>query len=459
MILKTGKFQLLMLAASLLGAGFAAAERRPDSFANLVERLTPTVVNIQVTVVQRQPRFGLRNPFGRQRDPSEEFFRRFFGQDPPREFRGRAIGSGFIISPDGYIVTNNHVVEKASEIKVKLKDGAEHKAKLIGRDPKTDLALIKIEPKKDLPSTRFGDSDALRVGDWVMAIGNPFGLSHTVTAGIVSAKGRVIGQGPYDDFIQTDASINQGNSGGPLFNTRGEVVGINTAIIAGGTGIGFAIPANMAKRLIDQLRETGTVVRGFLGVRIQNLTPQLAKRFGVEKAEGALVSDVTENSPAARSGIKREDVIVEFDGHRVRDVNELVRRVGDTRVGKEVDVQVLRDGRKMALRVKVGKLSEEAVAAAPSSVQMLGLTLQPITPDRAKELGLPGGRGVLVGDVEANSPAARAGIRPGDVILEVDRRAVSGVKDLRSALEKSKQDPLFLVQRDGNKIYMVVPRG
>ena len=260
----------------------------------------------------------------------------------PKEFRNRAIGSGFIISPDGYLVTNNHVVENANEIKVKLHSGSEFKAKLIGRDPKTDLALLKIEPKKALPFTKFGDSDALRVGDWVVAIGNPFGLSHTVTAGIVSAKGRVIGQGPYDDFIQTDASINRGNSGGPLFNTRGEVVGINTAISAQGAGIGFAIPANMANKLIDQLRETGSVVRGFLGVRIQNLNPQLAKRFDVEKAEGALISDVTDDSPAAKAGVKRGDVITEFDGKRIRNISDLVRKVGATSVGKSVQMKVLR---------------------------------------------------------------------------------------------------------------------
>ncbi|MFQ5692762.1 MAG: DegQ family serine endoprotease [Nitrospinota bacterium] len=448
----------LVLAAVLLAAGAAEAQRRPDSFADLAKRLEPTVVNIQVTTIQRETPFGLRNPFGRG-DPFEEFFRRFFGDQPPREFRRQGLGSGFIIDPEGYIVTNNHVVEKAAEIKVILMDRTEYKAKLIGRDPKTDLALLKIKPQKPLPATEFGDSDALRVGDWVMAVGNPFGFGHTVTAGIVSAKGRIIGQGPYDDFIQTDASINPGNSGGPLFNTEGRVVGINTAIIAGGSGIGFAIPANMAKRLIDQLRETGTVVRGFLGVRIQNLTPQLAKRFGLKKTEGALVADVSDNTPAAQAGVERGDVIIEYDGHPIKDINSLVRRVANTAVGKEVKMKVLRGGRETTLKVKVGRLSEEQVASAGARPGMLGLTLQELTPERARELGLKAQRGVLVRGVSPDSAAARAGIRPGDVVLEVNRQPVSDLNDLRGALSKSDEGHLFLVQRGDNKIYMVVPKG
>ncbi len=449
-------------AATILAAGTGSAEKRPDSFADLVERLKPTVVNIQVTIVQRggSP-FQRRSPFGgRPDDPFEKFFKRFFGDQPPREFRNRAIGSGFIISPDGYIVTNNHVVERANEIKVKLDDGKEYKAKLIGRDPKTDLALIKVEPKKSVPFTEFGDSDELRVGDWVMAIGNPFGLSHTVTAGIVSAKGRVIGQGPYDDFIQTDASINQGNSGGPLFDTKGKVVGINTAIIAGGTGIGFAIPANMAKKLINQLRETGTVVRGFLGVRIQNLTLQLAKRFGTEKAEGALVSDLTKDSPAARAGVRQGDVIVEFDGLKIQNVSDLVRKVGATAVDKTVKMKVLREGKGKVLDVKVGKLAEEPSAVASVGTPgKLGLTIRPVPAERATELGLRAGQGVLVTEVVAASPAARAGIRAGDIILEVNGKAIRVLADLNEAVSKGKEDPLFYIQRGESKLYTVVPKG
>ena len=462
MKVKRGCFVAVTLAAFLLAGGAAGAERRPGSFADLVERLKPTVVNIQVTIVRKSAPFGMRSPFGRRNDPFEEFFRRFFGDQPPREFRNRAIGSGFIISPDGYLVTNNHVVRNATAIKVKLHSGEEFTAKLIGRDPKTDLALLKIEPKKALPFTKFGDSDALRVGDWVVAIGNPFGLSHTVTAGIVSAKGRVIGQGPYDDFIQTDASINQGNSGGPLFNTRGVVVGINTAISARGAGIGFAIPANMAKTLIDQLRETGSIVRGFLGVRIQNLNPKLAKRFGVAKAEGALVSHVNQDSPASRAGIKRGDVIIEFDGKRIRTTGDLVRRVGNTSVGKSVEMKVLRDGREVTLAITVGELSEERAASTTGvSSQKLGVEIRPVPPDRAKALGLPAGQGLLVARVEPDSPAARGGIRPGDIILEVNGQAISAMGDLSAALAKTKgdEDHLFYLHRNKSKLYASVPKG
>ncbi len=462
MKVKRGCLVAVTLAAFLLAGGATRAERRPGSFADLVERLKPTVVNIQVTIVRKSAPFGMRRPFGRRNDPFEEFFRRFFGDQPPREFRNRAIGSGFIISPDGYLVTNNHVVRNATAIKVKLHSGEEFTAKLIGRDPKTDLALLKIEPKKALPFTKFGDSDALRVGDWVVAIGNPFGLSHTVTAGIVSAKGRVIGQGPYDDFIQTDASINQGNSGGPLFNTRGVVVGINTAISARGAGIGFAIPANMAKTLIDQLRETGSIVRGFLGVRIQNLNPKLAKRFGVAKAEGALVSNVNQDSPASRAGIKRGDVIIEFDGKRIRTTGDLVRGVGNTSVGKSVEMRVLRDGREVTLAVKVGELSEERAASTTGvSSQKLGVEIRPVPPDRAKALGLPAGQGLLVAGVDPDSPAARGGIRPGDIILEVNGQAISAMGDLSAALAKTKgdEDHLFYLHRNKSKLYASVPKG
>lgn len=453
--------------AMILMSGLGSAERRPDSFADLVERLKPTVVNIQVTIVERRAGSPNRqSPFGRRpNDQFEDFFKRFFGDRTPREYRNRAIGSGFIISPDGYIVSNNHVVEKASEIKVKLENGKEYKARLIGRDPKTDLALIKIESKQLLPFTEFGDSSALRVGDWVMAIGNPFGLSHTVTAGIVSAKGRSIGAGPYDDFIQTDASINQGNSGGPLFNTDGKVVGINTAIIAGGTGIGFAIPANMAKKLIGQLRETGTVVRGFLGVHIQNLTPELAKRFGMKKTKGALVSDVTKGSPANRAGVQKGDVIVSFDGAKIQNVTELVRKVGKTAVGKRVSMKVLREGKKIILKVKIGKQSEKprSPEATGDTAVTLGLRLRPVPDERAKELGIEGGQGVLVIDVVVSSPAARGGIRAGDIILEVNRKAIRSVAELNEAVSKGSvtkgsDDLLFFIQRGVSKLYTVVPK-
>ena len=305
------------------------------------------------------PRLPFPNPFG-ERDPFEEFFERFFGgENPQREFRRRSLGSGFIINREGYIVTNNHVVENASDIKVSLSDKEEHDAKVIGRDPKTDVALIKIEAKKDLPAVALGDSSKLRVGEWVIAIGNPFGLGHTVTTGIVSAKGRIIGAGPYDDFIQTDASINPGNSGGPLFNMNGEVVGINTAIIASGQGIGFATPINVAKDLLVQLREKGRVVRGWLGVQVQRVTPELAKSFGLDRERGALVADVMADTPAAKAGIERGDIIVEFNGRKIEEMNDLPRVVAATPPDADVPMKLLRKGQEKVVQVKVAELKEE----------------------------------------------------------------------------------------------------
>src|SRR5919197_206208 len=310
------------------------------NFADLAEQLKPAVVNISTTQVvkgQRRmaPRTPFPSPFG-ERDPFEEFFERFFGgEGPQREMRRRSLGSGFIITKDGYIVTNNHVVENASDIKVSLSDKEEFDAKVIGRDPKTDLALIKIEAKKDLPTAPLGDSSKLRVGEWVIAIGNPFGLGHTVTAGIVSAKGRIIGAGPYDDFIQTDAPINPGNSGGPLFNMQGEMVGINTAIVSSGQGIGFAIPINIAKPLIPQLEKTGKVTRGYLGVSIQSIAPDLAKALKLEDRQGALVAEVVPGGPAARAGIQQGDVIVAFNGKAVKDAHDLPAMAAETPVGQK----------------------------------------------------------------------------------------------------------------------------
>jgi serine protease Do len=306
-----------------------------------VKRVKPSVVNISTTTLVKGPDlydrfFGQANPF---RDFfGEDFYERFFGDMPQREFKQRSLGSGFIIDRDGYILTNNHVVEKAQSIKVRLSDEKEYDAKVVGRDPKTDIALIKINTRQNLPVAPLGDSDSLEVGDWLIAIGNPFGLEHTVTAGIVSAKGRVIGAGPYDDFIQTDASINPGNSGGPLFNLNGEVVGINTAIVSGGQGIGFAIPINVAKELLPQLKTKGRVVRGWLGVMIQKVTPEIAKGFGLKESEGALVSDVMEGSPAEKAGIKRGDVIVSYNGKRIKEMDQLPKLVGTTEVGKKVKV-------------------------------------------------------------------------------------------------------------------------
>jgi len=348
----------------------------PQLFVELARRVKPGVVNISTKkVVKGGGRvFRQFSPPSRERDLfrdffGEEFFNRFFGETPQRDFVQRSLGSGFIIDKDGHIITNNHVIEGASEIRVRLSTEKEFDAEIIGRDSKTDLALIKIKSWNDLPVVELGDSDKVEIGEWVMAIGNPFGLSQTVTVGIVSAKGRVIGSGPYDDFIQTDASINPGNSGGPLFNIKGEVVGINTAIVASGQGIGFAIPINVAREIIPQLKKKGKVTRGGIGVYVQKMTPELAKSFGLEKGEGALVADVIAGGAAETAGIRRGDVIIRFDGKDVHEMNELPRIVAATPVGKEVEVEILREGKPLKLKLKVGELKEEAPAPTEEKAQ------------------------------------------------------------------------------------------
>jgi len=432
------------------------------NFADLAEHLRPSVVNISTTQVikgQRRmlPRFPFPSPFG-ERDPFEEFFERFFGgEGPQREFRRRSLGSGFIINKEGYIVTNNHVVENATDIKVSLTDKDEYDAKVVGRDPKTDVALIKIDTRKDLPAAALGDSDKLRVGEWVMAIGNPFGLGHTVTTGIVSAKGRIIGAGPYDDFIQTDASINPGNSGGPLFNMNGQVVGINTAIVATGQGIGFAIPINMAKDLLGQLREKGRVVRGWLGVQVQRVTPELAKSFGLDRERGALVADVMPDTPAARAGIERGDIIVEFNGRKIEEMTDLPRVVANTPPGTEVPVKLLRKGQERVVQVTIAEMQEERMAAAGGTLEeSLGMTVQELTPEIARSLGVSETKGVVVTNVEDGSPADEAGVRRGDVILEVNQRKIETLKDYRAAIGRmSGTDSLLLLIRRGNNVLYV----
>ncbi|HZD10173.1 MAG TPA: DegQ family serine endoprotease [Candidatus Binatia bacterium] len=434
------------------------------NFADLAQQLNPSVVNISTTQVMKgqrrmMPRLPFPNPFG-ERDPFEEFFERFFGgENPQREFRRRSLGSGFIINREGYIVTNNHVVENASDIKVSLSDKEEFDAKVIGRDPKTDVALIKIEAKKDLPAVALGDSGKLRVGEWVMAIGNPFGLGHTVTTGIVSAKGRIIGAGPYDDFIQTDASINPGNSGGPLFNMNGEVVGINTAIIASGQGIGFATPINVAKNLLVSLREKGRVVRGWLGVQVQRVTPELAKSFGLDRERGALVADVMSDTPAEKAGIERGDIIIEFSGHKIDEMNDLPRAVANTPPDTEVPLKLLRKGQEKVVQVKIAELKEERVAASGGTLEeSLGMTVQELTPEIARSLGVSDSRGLVVTNVEDGTPADEAGIRRGDVIVEINQKKVDNLRDYRAALGKvgSADSLLLLVRRGSNVLYVAL---
>lgn len=430
-------------------------------FVEIAKKENPAVVHIGTTTKSTAGQQGRRfreSPPGRQ-DPFKDFFERFFG--PQRNVPRRSLGSGFIISKDGYIFTNNHVVEGADEIKVTLENEDEYDAKIVGTDPKTDIALIKINSDKDLPVVELGDSDTLQVGEWVMAIGNPFGLSHTVTVGVVSAKGRVIGSGPYDDYIQTDASINPGNSGGPLINTSGEVIGISSVIYAGNTGgnigIGFAIPINIAKAILEDLKTRGTVTRGRLGVMIQKITPELAKSFDLSQNEGALVGDVIEGSPAEKSGIKRGDVIIQFDGQDVKSMEELPIIVAHTRPGSEVGVVVIRDGKKKTLQVIIDKLEDTKVVASINS-EKIGLHVQDITPDLVQSLGLDSHEGVLVADVVFDSPASEAGIRRGDVITEVNREKVNNSQEFQGMLEKvdAEGTVLFLIKRGGSTIYVAV---
>jgi serine protease Do len=428
-----------------VGAAQAAAEF--PSLTALVKELKPTVVNISTTKLVRSP----LDDFFRGRDfPDffgDDFFRRFFGDQHPREFRQKSLGSGFIIDKEGYIITNNHVVEKAEQIKVRLSDKKEYDAQVIGTDPKTDLALIKIKAAGSLPVVRLGDSDKLEVGEWVVAIGNPFGLEQTVTTGIISAKGRVIGAGPYDDFLQTDASINPGNSGGPLFNLKGEVVGINTAIVAGGQGIGFAIPVNMAKALLPQLKK-GKVVYGYLGVYIQDITPELAASFGLKEAKGVLVSDVTPDSPAKKAGVNKGDVILEYDGKQVEDKGQLTKMVGRTTIGKKVKLVVLRDKEQKTLWVTIGELSEKQVTAAapkPEETDRWGIKVQDISPDMAAHLGLPSNAGVVIAEVDPGSPAGEENLQPGDVIIEVEHNPIKDLADFRKYIESYKKQKTLLL--------------
>ncbi len=333
----------------------AESSGRPDSFAAIADAMKPAVVNISTTEAVRR-----RGPRGA--DPFREYLERYFGESLPREEPRQSLGSGLIVEPEGYVLTNNHVIENARTIMVRLSDEEEYEARVVGRDPRTDLALLKIQGRGKFTAVRLGDSDALRVGDWVVAIGNPFGLEHTVTAGIVSAKGRVIGAGPYDDFIQTDAAINPGNSGGPLFNTRGEVVGINSAIFSqtgGSVGIGFAIPVNLAKELLPQLKSKGRVVRGWLGIAIAPVTPEIAKTLGVPDRRGAVVAELVPGGPAAAGGVRAGDVIVAFQDRPIRRVDDLPRVAARTPVGTEVELKLLRAGKEIAVTVRLAELPEQ----------------------------------------------------------------------------------------------------
>ncbi|MFZ1198940.1 MAG: Do family serine endopeptidase, partial [Desulfobacterales bacterium] len=389
-------------------------------------------------------------------------FRDFFGapeEGPSKEFKQRSLGSGFVIDKQGFIVTNNHVVEGADQIKVRLANEKEYDATVVGRDPKTDLALIKIEGATDLVPLPIGNSDNQAVGTWVVAIGSPFGLEQTVTAGIVSAKGRIIGSGPYDDFIQTDASINPGNSGGPLINMNGEVIGINTAIVASGQGIGFAIPITMAKDIIDQLKTKGEVTRGWMGVGIQDLTPELAEYYKVKGETGVLVTQVFEGDPADKAGIKVNDIIKAVNGQPVTSSRELSRGIAALGVGQKADITILRDGREKTVAVETAKRQEEQMLASKDSESddKLGLSLQALEPDMATRLGYEESeKGVLVTAVEGGSKADKAGVQQGDLIKEINHKPINGMEDFRKQMDQVKKgEPIMLLLKRGQSGFVV----
>ncbi len=460
---KFWRLNIPFLTTLLVCCYIVPASAQPPDFVALAEQLKPSVVNIRTakTVKSLTPSFpGPRIP-GRS-DPFEEFFERFFRDAPQSPRTERSLGTGFIISADGYILTNDHVVESADEIKVKLSDGREFNGEVRGLDPKLDLALIKIEAGENLPIARLGESDSIKIGEWVMAIGNPFGLEQTVTVGIVSAKGRVIGAGPYDDFIQTDASINPGNSGGPLFNMQGEVVGINTAIVAGGQGIGFAIPVNMAKQIIPQLRDEGHVTRGWLGVTIQALNKELADSFGLEKPQGALVNEIVKGSPADRAGLQRGDVLLEYDNQKILEINDLPRLVAATPVDKTVKVKIFRDGQEREVKVTVGKMAEGEQGIATSddkeSGGALGLSAVNVTPELAMRFSLEKTEGILIIKIAPDGPAAEANLRVGDLIVEADGKEIKSVKDFEEIVGKMSAGKVLrlLIQRKSTLLYTTV---
>lgn len=470
-------FWLTVLATILLAAQVAIVQARTDSFAPLVEKVSPAVVNITTTTLI-EGRSGLQGivPEG---SPFEDFFKDFQDRngDRDRPRRSNALGSGFVISEDGYVVTNNHVIEGADEISIEFFSGQTLEAKVVGKDPKTDIALLKVEADKPLPYVTFGDSDTAKVGDWVIAVGNPLGQGFSVSAGIVSARNRAL-SGTYDDYIQTDAAINRGNSGGPLFDMDGKVIGVNTAILSptgGSIGIGFSMASNVVSKVVDQLKKYGETRRGWLGVRIQDVTPDVAEAMGLDKAAGALVTDVPDG-PAKEAGIEAGDVILSFDGVEVKDVRALVRQVGDTEVGKTVRVVVFRDGKRKTLTVTLGRREdaeraenggdeggdEGGPAPGPAVAEILGLTLEPMDDELRAELDLPeSAEGLVIVDVDEMSTAYEKGLRAGDVITEAGQQKVRTIRDFKDRIAEAKdagrKSILLLVRRGGDPRFVALP--
>jgi serine protease Do len=492
-----------ILAAGLVAGGLMVAPQQttgvktaianpgaPDSFAPLVDKLMPAVVNISTTQKIKGPAMGgmpfmFQMPDDPALDPFRDFFEQYNRQQgdgsngaPQLEQEVFSLGSGFIIDPAGYVVTNNHVVAEAEEIHVILHDDTKLEAKVVGRDEKTDLCLLKVESKKDLPFVQFGDSDTIRVGDWVLAIGNPFGLGGTVTAGIISARSRSINAGPFDDFLQTDAAINRGNSGGPMFNMSGEVIGINTAIFSpsgGNIGIGFAVPSAMAKPVLMQLKEFGRTYRGWLGVKIQDVSEEIAESVGLDKAQGALVLEITPDSPAIESDIKTGDVIIEFNGQPIKEMRNLPRLVAETKIGETVPVKIWRNGKIINTTVKVGELDEQTEAAeageeggtqeTPKDVatsEVAGLKVAPLTGPLRERFGIKGDtKGLVIIEVISGSEAYKQGLRPGDIVTRVNGVDVITADAFRAALEEAasegRDNALVLVVREGTSLYITLP--
>jgi serine protease Do len=483
------------LLAPLVIARPAAARPGPDGFADLAAKLLPSVVNVssQQTIQAQADRSDPDEPDFPKGSPFEQFFHDFMerhgipnpnggggngGGNDQAPRHGVALGSGFIIDPAGYIVTNNHVIEGADEITVTLHDGTSLKAKLIGKDERQDVALLKVDAPDPLPAVPWADSDTARVGDWVLAIGNPFGLGGSVTAGIVSARGRDIHQGPYDDFIQTDAAINRGNSGGPLFNMDGQVIGINTAIYSpsgGSIGIGFSIPSNMAKQVVDQLRQFGHARRGWLGVQIQQVTPDIADGLNLHPARGAMVASVTDGGPAAKAGIRGGDVILKFNGAEVKEMRTLPRIVAETAIGQSVPVDVWRDGKEQTLQASIAELPDDVQQAAakttapapkpqnvPVAISGLGMKVAPITDEARTKYQIGADqKGVVVTDVTANGAAAGRGIKPGDVVVEVQQETVATPADVQDKVDRyrkmSRKTVLMLVQNSDGLRWVPLP--
>ncbi len=457
-------FFIVLCSVSLISGPAAYSAPPPASFADLADSVKDVVVNISTTQVLKespmQPFMAPNSPF--REFFGDEFFKRFFRDMPQGQMKTHALGSGFIIDEDGLIFTNNHVVEKADEIKIKTYSGKEYDAKVVGRDPKTDIALIKITADGKLPkAAKLGDSNAIRVGDWVMAVGNPFGLGNTVTAGIISAKGRIIGAGQYDDFLQTDAAINPGNSGGPLFNMNGEVVGLNTAIVAQGQGIGFATPINMAKDILAQLK-TGKVVRGWLGVMIQDITPELAESFGITETKGVIIADIVPDSPADKAGLKRGDIVKSLNGKTIDNANMLSRSVAALGPESTATIQLIHEGKTKDVKVTIGTMPEETPdqkRGTAKTESAFGISVQNITPELAQKFSLDENEtGVVITELKPGTAAAEARLRPGDVVKEANRQKVQNARDWKQITQKMKKGEtlLLLVKRGANTFYVAI---